>query len=150
MRLMRFIRAVRSAWSHVKCLQKGVGHLLDIVRVDQHRARLELLGRAGELAQNERAILLDSARAIFLRYEIHSVLERRYEGDVARSIVRKQIVAIEAPKVILHRQPGVGREAAVDVANQPVDALLELVISGNSTRLGTTTWMRTTRPRSSG
>ena len=33
--------------------------------------------------------------------------------------------------MILHRQPGVGGEAAVDVANQPVDALLELVISGN-------------------
>ena len=44
--------------------------------------------------------------------------------------MREEIVAIEAPKVILHRKPGAGREAAVDVANQPVDALLELVISG--------------------
>src|SRR5207244_5810404 len=55
----------------------------------------------------------------------------RDERDVARTIVRKKIVAFEAPKVILHRQPGIGREAAVDVADQPVDALLELVISGN-------------------
>ena len=47
------------------------------------------------------------------------------------AIVREKIVAFEAPKVILHRQPGIGREAAVDVANQPVDALLELVIFGN-------------------
>src|SRR5205823_3649986 len=94
-------------------------------------AGLELLGRAGELAEDEHAIFVDTARAIFLGYQIHSVFERRYEGDVARAIMREEIVAIEAPKVILHRKPGAGREAAVDVANQPVDALLELVISGN-------------------
>ena len=52
--------------------------------------------------------------------------------------------------MILHRHPSAGGEAAVDVADQPVDALLELVISGISTRLGTTTWISTTRPRSSG
>src|SRR5947208_16998523 len=45
--------------------------------------------------------------------------------------MREKIITLEAPKVILHRKPGAGREAAVDVANQPVDALLELVISGN-------------------
>src|SRR5437899_2221044 len=45
--------------------------------------------------------------------------------------MREKIVTLETPKVILHRQPGAGREAAVDIANQPIDALLELVISGN-------------------
>src|SRR5882724_10610530 len=116
---------------HAERLQNRIGHLLDIVRIDEQSAGLELLGRAGELAQNERAILLDTARAIFLGYQIHSVFERRYEGDVAPAIMREEIIAIEAPKVILHRQPCAGREATVDVANQPVDALLELVISGN-------------------
>ncbi len=33
--------------------------------------------------------------------------------------------------MILHRHPGAGGEAAVDVADQPVDAFLELMISGN-------------------
>src|SRR5436309_4887600 len=116
---------------HAERLQNRVGHLLDIVRIDEQGAGLELLGRAGELTQKERAVFVDTARAIFLGYQIHSVFERRYEGDVAPAIMREEIVAIEAPKVILHRKPGVGREAAVDVANQPVDALLEFVISGN-------------------
>src|SRR5882724_2924274 len=116
---------------HAERLQNRVGHLLDIVRINEHGTGLELLGRAGELAEDEHAIFVDAARAIFLGYEIHSVFERRYEGDVARAIMREEIIAIEAPKVILHRQPRAGREAAVDVANQPIDALLELVISGN-------------------
>src|SRR5437870_9735982 len=92
--------------AHAERLQNRVGHLLHIVRIDEQGAGLELLGRAGELAQDEHAIAVDSARAIFLGYEIHSVLERRDEGDVASAIMREQIVALEAAKMILHRQPG--------------------------------------------
>src|SRR6266567_1524851 len=116
---------------HAERFQNRVGHFFHIVRIDEQGAGLELLGRAGELAQDEHAIAVDSAHAIFLGYEIHSILERSDEGDVARAIVREKIVTLEAPKVILYRQPGAGGETAVDVANQPVDALLELVISGN-------------------
>src|SRR4029079_13152249 len=102
-------------WGHTECFHNCVRHLLDVGRINQQGPRLELLGGAGELAENERAILLATAGAIFLRYQIHSVLERRDERDAARAIVRKKIVAVEAPKVILDRQPGIGREATVDV-----------------------------------
>jgi hypothetical protein len=54
----------------------------------------------------EHAIAVDSARAIFLGYEIHPVFERRDEDDVAPGIVREKIVTVEAAKVILHRQQG--------------------------------------------
>ena len=104
--------------------QNRVCHLLDVVGIDEQRTRPELLGGAGELAQDERAIVVDAARAVFLCDEIHSIFERRDEGDVARAIVRQKIVTIRGPKMILHRQPGAGGEAAVDVANQSIDALL--------------------------
>src|SRR5436189_6342349 len=117
--------------SHEECFQNRVGHLLDIIRIDELGAGLELLGRAGELAQDEHAIFLDTARAIFLGYEIHSVLERRHEADVASAIVREKSFAMKRTEMILHRQPGTAGEAAVDVANQPIDAMLELVIAGN-------------------
>src|SRR6266496_4609046 len=117
--------------AYLKCFQNRVGHFFHIVRIDEQGAGLELLRRAGELAQDEHAIAVDTARAIFLRHEIHSILERRDEGDVASAVVREKIFTIEAAKMILHRQPGAGREAAVDIANQPIDALLELVIPGN-------------------
>ena len=73
----------------------------------------------------------DAARAIFLCYEVHSVLERRDERDVARAIVREKFFAIEAAKMILHRDPRARGETAVDVAHQPVNASLELVIPWN-------------------
>src|SRR5437660_1542893 len=38
--------------------------------------------------------------------EIHSVFQRRDEGDVASAMAREKIVTVEAAKVILHRQPG--------------------------------------------
>ena len=118
-------------WGHTECFHNCVRHLLDIVRIDQQRIRFELLGRAGELAQNECAILIGTARAIFLRYEIHSVLERRDERDVARAIVREKFFAIEPAKMILHRDPRARGETAVDVAHQPVNASFEFVISWN-------------------
>src|SRR5882724_5634970 len=55
---------------HAERLQNRVGHLLDIVRINEHGTGLELLGRAGELAEDEHAIFVDAARAIFLGYEI--------------------------------------------------------------------------------
>src|SRR4029077_16153471 len=116
---------------HAECFQNCVGDFLDIVRINQQCAGFELLRRAGELTENKRAIFVDAAGTIFLGYQIHSVLEWRNKRDVTRAVVREKIVAIEAAKMILHRQPIAGREAAVDVADQAIDALLELVIPGD-------------------
>jgi hypothetical protein len=90
-----------------------------------------LLGRSSELAQNKCAVLVDTARAIFLRYKVHSVLERCDECDVARAIVREKFFAIESAKMVLDRNPRARGETAVDVAHQTVDASLELVIPWN-------------------
>src|SRR5262249_27317295 len=45
--------------------------------------------------------------------------------------MREEIMAVEAAKMILHRQPRAGGETSIDITDQPVDALLELVIFGN-------------------
>ena len=116
---------------HAECFQNCVGNFLDIVRINQQCAGFELLRRAGEMAKDEHAIFIDAAGTIFLGYQIHSVLERGDESDVALAVVREKVFAIEAAKMILHRQPVAGGEPAVDVADQAVDALLELVIPGN-------------------
>jgi hypothetical protein len=88
---------------------------------------------------------------MFLRYEMHPVLNRRDKRDIARVIMREKFVAIEISKVILRRQPSARGETAVDVANQTVDAIFELVISWNLyPALGTTIRIRATQPISSG
>ena len=118
-------------WGHTECFHNCVRHLLDIVRIDQQRIRFELLGRAGELAQYQHAIFVCAARAILLRYKVYSVLERRDERDVARAIVREEFFAIESAKMGLHRDPRARGETAVDIADQPVNSALELIIPRN-------------------
>jgi hypothetical protein len=38
--------------------------------------------------------------------------------------MREQVAAVEAAKVIMHRQPAVGGETTVDIAHQAIDPLL--------------------------
>src|SRR5437667_4012370 len=95
---------------HAKCFQNCVGNFLDIVRINQQCAGFELLRRAGELTEDKRTVFVDAAGTIFLGYQIHSVLERRYKRDVAPAVVRDKIVPIEAAKMVLHRQPIAGEK----------------------------------------
>ena len=117
--------------AHSECFPDCVGHLFDIVGIHQQRIALELLSRAGEVAENQHTVLVDAACAIFLSYEVHSVLQRGDESDLASPVLGQQVLPIEAAKMIMHWKPGCGREASVNVAHQTIDAVLELVISGN-------------------
>ena len=118
--------------AHAEYFQNGVGYLLHVVGIYQHRAGLELLGCACELAEDQHAVVfIHAACAVLFGYQVHAVLERRNQRDFARTVVGQQIVAIKAAKTIMHRQPGVGREPAVDVTDQTIDAVLEFVIPGN-------------------
>ena len=105
--------------------------MLDIVWIDQQRIGFELLSRTGKLAQDEHTVIIDAAGAIFLGYEVHSILERGDKSDVARAIVREKIFAIEAAKVILHREPRASGETPVDIAHEPINAAFELMVSWN-------------------
>ena len=98
MRRIRFIRALRSVWLMRNAVKIVSAICSTSYGLTSNASGFELLGSAGELAQDERAILVGAARAIFLGYQIHSVLERRDERDVARAIMREKIVAIEARK----------------------------------------------------
>src|SRR5678816_951720 len=97
----------------------------------QDRSWRERFQVAGELAQNQHAILVSPARAIFFCDEIHSVLERSEESNVAGAIVPEKIFAIQPAKMILHRNPGARGEMAVDIAHQTVNAPFEFVIPRN-------------------
>src|SRR5215471_19586322 len=83
------------------------------------------------MAQDEYAILVNAGCAVFLGDQIHSIFERCDEGDVARTIVREQFFSIQVAKMILHRNPVVRGETAVDVAYETVNAAFEFVILGN-------------------
>src|SRR5215471_3446997 len=83
------------------------------------------------MAKDEHAIFVDAAGTIFLGHQIHSVFEWRDEGDVAAAVVREKIFAVQTAKMILHRQPSARRETAVDIANEAINAVFELVISGD-------------------
>ena len=89
---------------HAERIQNRIGHLLDIIGIHQHRAGPELLGRTGELAENQDAIvLIHAACAIFFGHEVHAVLERRNQRDFARPVVGQQIIAIKPAKAVMHR-----------------------------------------------
>src|SRR5258707_9985532 len=102
---------------HPECFRDCVGHFFDVVRIHQHCTGLELFSSAGEMTEDEHTIFVDAAGTIFLSHKIHSILKRRDESNVAAAVVRQKIFAIEAAKMILHRQPITGGEAPVDVAD---------------------------------
>src|SRR6266849_7288622 len=62
-------------------------HDLDIVRVDEKRAA-ELVGRAGELAEYQRAGVIVAACDVFLGYEIHAVSQRRHQHYIGSEVQR--------------------------------------------------------------
>src|SRR4029453_19427976 len=117
--------------THTECPHNCVRHLLNIIRIDQQGIGFELLGCAGELAQDQCTVLIDAACAILLCDEIHPILEWCDESDVACAIVREKFFAIQPAKMILHRDRVAAGEPAIDVADQPVNATFELVIFWN-------------------
>ena len=69
------------------------------------------------MAENQHARFVDATCAVFFGYEIHAVFQRRDQRDFAGTVMREQVATVETAKVIMHRQPVVGGETAVDIAN---------------------------------
>ena len=115
------MRAVTAGRIHGAGLVDGVGHPLDIKGVDQKRAALQLGRRPGEFAENEHAVVFDGAGAELLGHQIHAVLERRDQGNLAGAVVGQQLDPAERTVDVVDRRPADLGEAAVDLAHQTLD-----------------------------
>ena len=91
-----------------------VGHLLDIVGIDDQRF-LHLLGRAGKARQNEHAgIVRVLCGNVFLGDEVHAVAQRRDQADARVAINFDQHFARRRAVDVLDRHPVELAVAAVD------------------------------------
>ena len=61
-----------------------------VVRVAQERVP-QLAGRAGELAQHERAAVVDARRDVLLGDEVHPVAQRRHHHHVGGAVERGEL-----------------------------------------------------------
>src|SRR6185295_12989349 len=59
---------------------------LDVVRIDEH-GLAQLLRGAGELREEQHAVLSTVAGDVLLGNEVHAVAQRRHEPDVRRHVV---------------------------------------------------------------
>ena len=81
---------------HLDRAQDRVLHPVDVVRVDEQR-RAQLVGGAGELAQDEHAVLVPARRDVLLRDQVHAVAQGRDEHDVAREVERRHLLLAGTP-----------------------------------------------------
>src|SRR5690606_8084040 len=108
----------------------------DVERVDHQGALRELLRRAGELAEDEHALVLEVAGAVFLGDEVHAVLERGDEGRVTHAVVREELRLAERAERIMNRRPTRATVRPVDEADQAIDLVLQrlVVLDARATR----------------
>src|SRR5699024_6160397 len=76
---------------HLESVAKRRRNSFCIVWIDQHSARPQLLGSAGELAQYEHSCLVHAGCAKFLADQVHAVSYRGNQCDVCRAVIRDQI-----------------------------------------------------------
>ena len=94
------------------------GDSVDVIRIDQQRG-VELVGRAGELRQHQHAgIVRILSRDIFLRHQVHAVVQRRDDADMRRTVESRQHVMAVALAEIADRRPVRLAVAAVDGGHQ--------------------------------
>ena len=84
---------------------------------------VQLVRRAGELRQHERAAEVVAARDVLLGDEVHPVAQRRDEHDVGREVERRHLLARVGVVEVVRRPVADRAELAVDAA----DGLLDLV-----------------------
>ncbi|MDF1501664.1 hypothetical protein [Roseisolibacter sp. H3M3-2] len=115
---------------HADRLAQPLHHAVHVERVDQHRA-LDLLGGTGEAAQHEHALLVDVAGDELLGHQVHPVLQRRHEAQVARTVDRRQLLGARVLAQQHDRRP-VGRPPArVDRVDRRRDLVLERLVGGD-------------------
>jgi hypothetical protein len=100
------------------------GEAIDVERIDQECA-VDLLGRAREATQYQHTTFVELAADEFLRDEVHSVLQRRHETEIRRSIDGGQQVRVDVVVNQHDRRPVDGSVARIDVEHHRRDFLLQ-------------------------
>ena len=85
------IRRLASRGADGRGAHDGVLQALDVVRVDDERAA-ELVGRAGELAQHQRAALVVAAGDVLLGHQVHPVPQRGHQHHVGGQVQRGHLL----------------------------------------------------------
>ena len=109
-RRMARIRRLASCGDGRGRAHDGVLHALDVVRVDQERAD-ELVGRAGELAQHERAGFVVAAGDVLLGHQVHAVAQRGHQHDVGGQVQRGHLLARVGLVQVVHGRRSPPRRA---------------------------------------
>jgi hypothetical protein len=102
---------------------QGIGHLLDVERVDDDRVG-QLLGRPGHLAQHQDPPALGLAGHVLLGHEVHAIPQGGHQADVGQVVESHQGPEGQGAVQVPDRHPAEGAEAPVDLA----DALLHLAL----------------------
>ena len=100
---------------------------MDVVRVHHERIAKVVRG-AGELAQHEHPVFLDPGGAVLVGDEVHAIAERRDEADVRRPVVSVELRGVQGAVEVVNGDPSREREAPIDVADQPVDLVLQVPV----------------------
>ena len=93
---------------HGKRLVHRVGQLLDGERVDQHRVG-QLPGGAGELAEDQHAVLVDAAGDELLGDQVHPVVQRADDAELRQPVQRDHLDLVEMALLVDDRPPGIRR-----------------------------------------
>ena len=117
----RLVALLALGKSHLERNLDGVGHLLDVVGIDDERL-LHLLGGAGKARKDENAgIVRVLCRNVFLGDEVHAVAQRRHQADARVAIDVDQHSARRRAMDVVDRHPVELAVAAVDVARQRLE-----------------------------
>ncbi len=103
-----------------------------VVWIHQQCAALQLRSGAGELAQNEHAVVFRTRRAVLLGDQVHAVLERRDESQACRTIERQQLLARQRAMDIVDGNPARLAVLAVDVCDELLDLVHQPAITGDA------------------
>src|SRR4029453_960126 len=116
----QFHAAPASLGGEIERPQDGGLEAIDVVRIDQERL-LQLVGSAGELTQDQRAVVLGTGGDIFLGHQVHAVAQRRDQHDVRREIERHHFLNRVAVGQVADGGVLDGVVGAIDMANGAFD-----------------------------
>ncbi len=89
---------------HLHGLIHRIGHAFGVVGIDDQGVR-QFFSRAGHMAYEQHALFFDLTGDIFLRDQIHPIVDRTHEGQVCHPVIRGEGIEPDASLTELNRPP---------------------------------------------
>ena len=112
---------------HRQSQMQGGRTLIDVVRIDDQRLG-QLSGRAGELAEDQHALLVVSRRDEFFGHEIHAVMQAADDAEVGPSVIGGDVLRIVMFDPQINGLVSLSPESLIDAFGRGDDLLRELLI----------------------